>query len=166
MRRKNIKNNLYPIGDILFPLLKRRGLSCKIEENKLFKLWPDAVGEKISQQTKPDAFRNSTLFVKTTSPIWIQQLHFIKDEIMLILNAIYGKNIVKEIRFSIGYLAEDKPSVSAKNNQAFLHDRDKKMIAACTSSLSDPELAAIFRRVMRGEISRRRRLEAQQAREK
>ncbi len=161
-----MQNKLYSLGDILFPLLKRRGLSYKIEENKLFKLWPDAVGEKISQQTKPDALRNATLFVKTTSPIWIQQLHFMKDEIMMRLNNICGKNIVKEIRFSIGYIAEDNVPSSTKNNQAFLQDRDKKMIAACTKSLSDPELASIFRRVMRGEISRRRILEARQDREK
>ena len=166
MRKKNIKNNLYSLGDILFPLLKRRGLSYKIEENKLLKLWPDAVGKKISQQTKPEAFRNSTLFVKTTSPIWIQQLHFIKEEIILRVNTLYGKNIVKEIRFSIGHISEDNSPTDTNDNQLYLHDRDKKMIAACTSSLSDPELASIFRRVMRGEINRRRRLEARQAREK
>ena len=166
MRRKNVQNKLLSLGEILFPLLKRRGLSYKLEENKLFKLWPKAVGDKISPQTRPDAFRNSTLFVKTTSSIWVQQLHLMKDDIIGRLNNIYGRNIVKEIRFLVGHVADDHKHTEPKNPEYFLQDRDKKMIDACTTSLSDPEMASLFRRVMRGEISRRRRLEAQQAREK
>ncbi|NMC90953.1 MAG: DUF721 domain-containing protein, partial [Smithella sp.] len=74
--RKHFKGHLQPVGDILLAALKKRGLAGKLEENFLFKLWPKAVGAKIASQTCPDGWRAGTLFVKTTSSVWVQQLHF------------------------------------------------------------------------------------------
>ena len=45
-----------------------------------------------------------------------------------------------------------------------LKERDKKMIAETTAALTDPELAAIIKRIMQVEISRRRQREAEKAR--
>jgi hypothetical protein len=166
MRRKNIKSIPRPLGDILFAILKKRGLASKIEENKILKLWPMAVGDKINLQTKADAFRNGTLFVKTTSSIWVQQLHFIKEEIIYKLNEIAGKIILKDIRFSVGHTLPNEKKQDDSDENYFLNERDKKMIDNCANSLADQELANIFQRVMEGEINRRRRLEAQKARGK
>ena len=94
--------SLQPVGDILLPL-KKRGLAGKLEENSLFKLWPKAVGPKIAQQTCPDGWRAGTLFVKTTSSVWVQQLHFMKEDIRKKINDLAGKTVVQEIHFGVGY---------------------------------------------------------------
>ncbi len=161
MRRKNSKTRLQSIGDILFKAFKRRGMAAKLEENALLKLWPKAVGEQIASQTQPDCLRNGTLFIKTTSSVWVQQLHFMKEEIRLKLNKLSGKDAIKEIRFSVGHKL-----AKAKNEENYpvtkklvLKERDKKMIAETTAALNDPELAAILKRVMQVEISRRRQRE-------
>ena len=164
MRRKNFKSIPRHLGDILLPILKKRGLASKIEENQVLKLWPKAIGDKLNLQTKAHAFRNGTLFVKTTSSIWVQQLHFIKEEIIDKVNEIAGKKILKDIRFSVGHtlLAENKEEYFEE--KSFLKERDKRMIDNCANSLADKELANIFQKVMQGEINRRRRIEAQKAR--
>jgi predicted nucleic acid-binding Zn ribbon protein len=160
MRKKNSHLRLQPIGEILFSALKRRGLAVKIEDNSLLKLWPQAVGPQIALQTQPDVLRNGTLFVKTTSPVWVQQLHFMKEDIRRKLNELAGKEFVKEIRFSIGPVAgkagQKTEPHSAPSSKTWLKERDKKMIEQCTASLADRELAAIFKRVMQVEINRRR----------
>ena len=141
-------------------------MASKLEENALLKFWPKAVGPQIASQTQPDFLRGGTLFVRTTSSVWVQQLHFMKEEIRLKLNELSGKEAIKEIRFSIGHKlaqakAEENNSVTKK---LVLKERDKKMIAETTAALTDPELAAILKRVMEVEISRRRQRETEKAR--
>jgi len=136
-------------------------MTSKIEENALRKLWPKAVGPQISSKTEPDSLRNGTLFVKTVSSVWVQQLHFIKEEIRGKLNELYGKPVIQEIRFLAGHtLAQRKKEdhVPAAK-KTVLKKRDREMIAQCTDALADRELADIFKRVMQVEISRRRQRE-------
>ena len=109
MRRRKQQAQLQSIGEVLFSILKKRGMTSKIEENALRKLWPKAVGPQIASKTKPDSLRNGTLFVKTVSSVWVQQLHFMKEEIRGKLNELYGKPVIKEIRFLVGHtLAQEK----------------------------------------------------------
>ena len=136
-------------------------MTSKLEENALVKLWPNAVGPQIASKTQPDCFRNGTLFVKTISSVWVQQLHFIKEEIRGKLNELAGKSAIKEIRFLVGHTliqekAEDNASLTKKT---ILKKRDKEMIAECTAALADRELAAILKRVMQVEITLRRQRE-------
>jgi len=102
MRRKK-QNKLQSIGEVLSSVLKKKGMNSKIEENALLKLWPKAVGPQIASKTQPDCFRGGTLFIKTVSSVWVQQLHFMKEEIRNKLNELAKRNIVKEIRFAVGY---------------------------------------------------------------
>ena len=157
---------MQPIGDILFSALKKRGMAAKLEENAFFKLWPQAVGAQIAAQTQPDGWRAGTLFVKTTSSVWVQQLHFMKEDIRQKINELAGKTAVKEIHFTVGYRLAPKNSEhnAADAEKIILKERDKRMIAECTEALADRELAEIVKRVMKTEISRRRLREEKQAR--
>ena len=103
MRKRKQQAQLQSIGEVLFSVLKKRGMTSKIEENALLKLWPKAVGPQIASKTQPDCLRNGTLFVKTISSVWVQQLHFIKEEIRSKLNELSGKSSIKEIRFLVGH---------------------------------------------------------------
>ena len=77
------------------------------------------------------------------------------------MNQLAGKTAVKEIHFTVGYKPAPKNSRhnAAGSKKIVLKERDKKMIAECTEALADRELAEIVKRVMKTEISRRRRLE-------
>jgi hypothetical protein len=91
----------------------------------------------------------------------VQQLHFIKEEIRSKLNELSGKSAIKEIRFLVGHtLVQEKAKDNVSSTKkTMLKKRDKEMIAECTAALADRELAAIFKRVMQVEISRRRQRE-------
>ncbi len=166
MRKKNHQIKLHHISEILLSLLKKRGMASKIEENALLRLWPKAVGPQIILHTKADAVRNGILFVKTISSVWVQQLYFMKEEIRQKLNQLAGKNIINDIRFSVGHkLAQKKTNDDTSlTKELFLKERDKKMIADCTAKFADRELAVIFKRVMQVEINRRRQRENEQVR--
>lgn len=161
MRRRKQQAHPQLIGEVLFPLLKKRGMASKFEEKALLKIWPKAVGPQIASQTEPDSFRNGTLFVKTVSSVWVQQLHFMKEEIVNKLNELFGKIVVEEIRFLAGHTpaSEKEQGNISISKKTVLKKRDKEMIEACTDSLADQELAGVLKRVMQLEISRRRRME-------
>lgn len=147
--------------------MKRRGFTPRLEESRLFELWPEAVGPAIAAQSRPDVMRGGIMFVRTTSSVWVQQLHFMKDEIRNKINELSGKTWVRDIRFGVGYVprhqtTKDEPGF--EQNKSTLTQRDKKMIARCTDNLSDPELSEILKRVMEKEITRRRSLEAKPGR--
>ncbi len=158
MRRRKRQAKLQPIGEVLFPLLNKRGMASKFEEKALLKIWPKAVGPQIASRTQIDSFRHGILFVKTVSSVWVQQLHFIKEEILKKLNELYAKSQIKELRFIVGHT--NIPQKESENishaRKTVLRKRDKEMIAECTDSLADQELADVLKRVMQLEISRRR----------
>ncbi|MDI6742537.1 MAG: DUF721 domain-containing protein [Smithella sp.] len=166
MRRRNRQIQLQPIGEVLFSVLKKKGMASKLEENALIQLWPTAVGEQIAAKTKPESFRNGILFVKTVSSVWVQQLHFVKQDILDKLNQLSGKHATKEIRFMVGYSPiKEKDDVSASPaKKNVLKKRDRDMIDECTEVLADRELASVLQRVMQLEISRRRQIESRKVR--
>jgi len=161
MRRKKFHTRLQPIGEILTAALKKRGMIAPIRESAVFKLWPQAVGEQIAAQTRPDRLHAGTLFVRATSSVWVQQLHFMKEDIKQKLNQLAGKAAVDDIRFTVGYQPSRGKSITGLHapGKTVLKDSDKKMIRDCTQSIADRELADIIQRVMEKEISRRRNLE-------
>ena len=79
--------------------LKNSGLKSGVEQQKALKLWGEAVGNKISKNTKPISVKNGTLLIKTTNPVWKQELQIQKTEIIKKLNNKFKRNIIKEIRF-------------------------------------------------------------------
>ncbi len=160
MRRRKHSTKPLAIGDVLSTAFQKRGMGPLLRDNKPIKLWPQAVGPQIASQTQPDRLHSGTLFVRTTSSVWVQQLHFMKEDILLKINELLGKPVVRDIHFTVGFT----PSLRKDNNgaqtsrAATLSARDKRMISESTDNLADRELAEILKRVMEKEISRRRRL--------
>lgn len=166
MRRKKTLTAPQPISEILSAGLKKRNIPLNLEEHFILQLWPKAVGSKIAYQTRPDRLHAGTLFVRTTSSVWVQQLHFMKDEILDKMNQLAGKNAVKNIHFTVGYRPSkpDDETSDASKKKAALKAQDRKMIEEATEKLLDPELASIIRRVMEKEIIRRRATETKRGR--
>ena len=79
--------------------LKKSGLNSGVEQQKALKLWGEIVGDSISKNTEPMSIKNGTMIIKTTNPVWKQELQIQKAEIIEKLNHRLKKNIIKEIRF-------------------------------------------------------------------
>lgn len=79
--------------------LKKSGLNSGVEQQKALKLWGEIVGDSIANNTEPMSVKNGTMVIKTTNPVWKQELQIQKTEIIKKLNYRLRKNIIKEIRF-------------------------------------------------------------------
>jgi hypothetical protein len=90
----------------------------------------------------------------------MHQLHILKQDIIEKTNQLLGKDLIKNIHFSIGDIPSPMPAhpyVSSFSPDSYaLKDKEKKLIEKSVSSVADPELKEILRRVMTKNIIRRR----------
>jgi predicted nucleic acid-binding Zn ribbon protein len=101
------KNNkeLIHIGPILKSLLSSYQDSATFSVGKLNQIvnvWTSVTGKAISDNTKPYIIKGKLLHVNVTSSVWIQQLQYIKTDLITRLNAALGGEHVDNIKFKIG----------------------------------------------------------------
>jgi hypothetical protein len=160
MRKRGKQANLQRLGNVLQGILKRHNIFFDSEEQRLLEIWQKAVGPQISAQTRPDKLKRNTLFIKVSSSVWMHQLHILKQDIIEKINEIPGKELIKNIHFSIGEIPSTMPTNpygSSFSSESYpLKDKEKKLIEKSISSVADPELKEILKRVMTKNIIRRR----------
>ena len=87
------------IGGALKKLIKTAGLEKGIAQQKALEIWSETVGETVSKNTEPISIEHGILNIKTTTPVWRQELQFQKKQIIEKLNKKLNKKIIKDIRF-------------------------------------------------------------------
>jgi predicted nucleic acid-binding Zn ribbon protein len=90
------------IKSVMNKVLKAYRHESDEELTKVWSLWDNAVGETISKNTRPEAFKGKLLLVNVTSSTWIHHLQFNKKTIIKKINDALGKKLVEEIKFKIG----------------------------------------------------------------
>ena len=97
------------VGEILDQSLKRLELSGQLSDYGVWPIWNDTVGPIIARNAQPEKIRNGTLFVKVSSPIWMQQLHYMKDTIAEFLPDLIERLLAQ--LGDIGAVYEDLPAL-------------------------------------------------------
>ena len=83
---------------VLQKTLKKTGVKEKLKENSTHLIWREVVGEKISQNVETKEIRNCVLFLKAKTPVWRNEIHLIKNNIIGKLNKKLKNNIIKDLR--------------------------------------------------------------------
>src|SRR3989304_3060929 len=141
MRKKTA--HLQRIDEILARALKKRQVPFRADDRNLADVWEKAVGPQTAAQSRPVNLRKGILFVKVSSSVWMQQLHFLKEEIICKFNVL-EKVSIKDIRFSIGQLpspGKGEEHVPLPLSTNLLKERDKKMMEDCLASFFCPSLS-------------------------
>ena len=136
------QGSLDSFGTILSGLAKRLGLQSQLFELRLQQQWRDIAGEPIGSHTWPVQIRFKKLSLLVRNSVWLQQLTFLKPELIARLNEKAGSDLVTDIAFRIGEIPlldrTSEPSVvpPAGNRQ----DVAPAEVAARLSAIQDPEL--------------------------
>ena len=104
MKSSDKQSDFVHIRNILEDVLKPYRSKPDFELKNVWDLWEEAVGRTIAQNARPAAFRGKLLIVHVSSSIWIHQLQFLKNDMIIKLNAALGKPLIAEIKFKIGPL--------------------------------------------------------------
>ena len=104
------------IGAVLEHSLKRLDLAGRLEDYAIWPIWNEVVGKAIARNAQPEKIRNGTLFVKVSSPVWMQQLQFMKEMIAGKLNQRLNADRVKNIFFMVGSveMPDERPNDSSE----------------------------------------------------
>jgi predicted nucleic acid-binding Zn ribbon protein len=143
------------VGNVLEQSLKRLDLVGRLGEYAVWPIWNDVVGPVIARNAQPEKIRHGTLFVKVSSPVWMQQLQFMKDMIAGKLNHRLNEATVKNIFFMVGRIEateEIPPTASQSETAATL---DGQAGDEFLESVNDPEMRAAFKKLLKS-YSRRK----------
>ncbi len=75
------------------------GLSEKMQEMKILKVWNECVGETISKFSKPVDIKKNKLYVSVESAVWRYELSARKIEILERVNENLKNKVLKDIIF-------------------------------------------------------------------
>ena len=144
------------IGDVLEKSLKRFAPTMRLDEYGVWPVWNDVVGKAIARNAQPEKIRNGTLFVKVASPVWMQQLQYMKEMIAEKLNTRLKSEVVKNIFFVVGRINDEVLEQESKSPPPKLAESSEHAIdEAFLESIKDPEIRQAFRKLLKN-YSRRK----------
>jgi predicted nucleic acid-binding Zn ribbon protein len=144
------------IGEVLEKSLKRFAPAMRLDEYGVWPVWNDVVGKAIARNAQPEKIRNGTLFVKVTSPVWMQQLQYMKEMIAEKLNARLKTEVVRNIFFVVGRVNADALEEETKSvPQKVAESSECAIDEGFLESIKDPEIKHAFKKLLKS-YSRRK----------
>ena len=89
------------IGGVLARVLRDLGLYGELQAWRAVEEWPEVVGARVSRHTRAVGFREGILRVEVEGSAWMQELSFLKRDLIGRLNQYLGSPLVREVRFVV-----------------------------------------------------------------
>ncbi len=105
-----------PVRGILKSTLKGLELEFHVKAYSVWGSWREIVGESMARQAQPRSIRNRILFIDVSHSTWVQQLQFLKSDLLEKLNAFLGEPVFKDIRFRLGKITP-LPNLSPESDR-------------------------------------------------
>lgn len=155
MHRKNRPTG-YPtrLASLLTNTLHERTMGRIFGEVEIWRIWDQTVGGQIAAKARPSKYYNGVLTVTVISAPWMQQLTFMKRDIIQRLNGRLGKELVREIYLKAGKPAAGEPTRGKEPPpKRALSQDDRDTIAASVAQVRNGELRQAFAELMAEHLS-------------
>ena len=86
------------LGSVLESLLVKTGIQKPILQNKALFIWSEVVGETIAKNATAEEIKHGNLIVKTSTPVWKNELAIRKREILAKINKRLGQKVIRDIK--------------------------------------------------------------------
>ena len=138
---------------ILDVVAERLGIRAKVLEQRLRRNWVEIVGEQVAAHTRPEQIRYRKLSVLVDHSVWMQQLAFLKPDLLRQIRVSVGEDLVQDLLFRIGDLSRiPLPAPNSQESRVEAHPEPSPQIlqevAGRTGRIMDPELRARFTAVI------------------
>jgi hypothetical protein len=137
-------------GTILSGLAKRLGLESRLVELRLQHQWRNIIGEPTASHTWPDQIRFHKLYLVVRSPVWLQQLTFLKPTLLAKLHQETGPDLITEIVFRVGEIPVARQDSTTATPTTGLPVSESQLTEALshTSAIQDSVLRERFTEVI------------------
>ena len=97
-------STLIPLTVVVAGLIKTQGFHSRMVEFSLQQQWGGIVGPHIAGHTFPEAIRHRKLFLLAENSVWLQQLLFLKAELLSKIAGAMGDDILTDIVLRVGVI--------------------------------------------------------------
>lgn len=101
--RRNRKEFVH-IGSVVNKIFRAARNDADADMIQVWNVWKEVVGNAVAENARPAVFKGNLLLVHVSSSPWLQQLQFLKGDIIVRLNQALKQELVKEMKFKIGPL--------------------------------------------------------------
>ena len=96
------RRSLTPLPDLITEMIRTHGFQSRMVEFSLQQQWGAIVGPHIAAHTYPESIRHHKLFLLAETSVWLQQLLFLKSEILAKITAVLGEDVLTDIVLRVG----------------------------------------------------------------
>ena len=89
------------VGGVLGRVLGDLGLRREISGWQAVAAWPEMVGPRVARHTRAVAFREGILHVEVEGSAWMQELGYLKRDLVRRIHQHTGSEDVRELRCSL-----------------------------------------------------------------
>ena len=140
------------LSTILTAVAPRLGLAATLCEHRLRERWPEIVGEQIAAHTRPDQIRFKKLYLLVEHSVWLQQLTFLKPDLLGKIQNAAGPDAVTDLVLRIGEIGPpaERRSLGEEENLSNPTPSPEivELAAAHAAHVTDPSLRAQLTAVM------------------
>ncbi|RMG23108.1 MAG: DUF721 domain-containing protein [Bacteroidetes bacterium] len=86
------------LGDAIQQFLERHGLKEKTKVQEVIAQWEQLMGKPIAGNTEKLWFNDGVLYIKMSSPVWVNELSLARGKIRELVNQRMQAPVVKEVR--------------------------------------------------------------------
>lgn len=137
------------VTDLLGSILRGTPAELRLKEGRIWEVWDEAIGSKIAAHAQPVAFREGTLTVHVDSAPWLQQLTYLKKDLIIKVNEALDEALVKELHLKSGKVKSAAPKTQQAVKRRKLSEDEQTWIKEQAQAVDDPELRAVFERLIK-----------------
>jgi Dna[CI] antecedent, DciA len=138
------------IAEVLGRATARLRIGDRMRRYALWEKWRSIVGSSIADHAEPSRWQGRTLVVRVDHPAWMQELGFLKAQIIKGIRKALPRADVQELRFEVGTLTRGGGAAASPPSPARRPPDDEEIALAerAASEIADPDLREIARRAM------------------
>lgn len=156
MRRRPRMSFPLSISGVMQDSLAGSGLSERLREAEIWRVWPEVVGITLSCRAQPVRIINGTLTVAVSSAPWMQELRFMTAMMKEKLNLRLGAEVVRDIVLKAGRVTIPVAEVPDESPAPrSLTPRQQALIETQSAAISDPETRQAFIELMHATLEQR-----------
>ncbi len=134
-----IDNNFKDLKSILNSILRKTEGAPKPEQYQIWDVWNEVVGPHIAKRAHPETVRKGVLLINVISSVWMQELGFMKGEILERIQQRLGSSVINDIRFRLSQTSQGK-DIEELAELPELEREEQEKIEQQTAPIKDLEI--------------------------
>ena len=157
MRQKSKK--WVSAGEALKGAAKRIGIAKQMRRYEVLNLWDSIAGPAIAAHATPSKWQGTTLVVAVEHSSWMQELSYLKSELLSKTREAIPDIDIKDIRFEIGHKEKAKTPISKSllSDPSPLTRDETEFIEQAAGELKSDDAKAALRRLMTLDFQQKKR---------